>query len=61
MITVWLAPAGPPWVVAYTWSKILKLKISSRMETMTSWGLRSGRVTAQKLRHGPAPSIAAAS
>ena len=31
MITVWLAPAGPPWVVAYTWSKILKLKISSRI------------------------------
>jgi hypothetical protein len=61
MITVWLAPAGPPWVVAYTWSKTLKLKMSSRIETMTSCGFRSGSVTDQKLRQGPAPSMAAAS
>ena len=45
MIIVWLAPAGPPCVVAYTWSKILKLKISSRMQTMTICGFSSGSVT----------------
>ena len=41
---VWLAPAGPPCVVAYTWSKILKLKISSRMQTMTICALSIGSV-----------------
>src|SRR5216684_4385216 len=55
MITVWLAPAGPPCVVAYTVSKTLKLKISSRIETITSCGLSSGSVSrhsaCQRLAH----------
>src|SRR2546422_903840 len=61
MITVWLAPAGPPCVVAYTVSKILKLKISSRIATITICGLSSGSVIRRRACHALAPSIAAAS
>ena len=61
MITVWLAPAGPPCVVAYTVSKTLKLKISSRIATITICGLSSGSVIRRSARHAPAPSMAAAS
>ena len=56
-----VACPGPPPVSAYTWSKSLIPPMTDSIRLMVNAGASNGRVTDQKRRTGPAPSIAAAS